>query len=271
VEFFPNDSLVQIGSIILDTRTNSIVSFVVVDTAYSEATLEPQLTVRFLQPDPLAAEYPNLSPYSYVANNPLVFVDPTGMYIVDSNGNRVDVVTQQDEEGNYYNSYTFAEGTEQSVIDDFHANAGVILGAMSLTEEGRTQIGNVANAEYGIGFTLSDDAPPSSLVMGATGTSQDKNADGSYTPTGAHITVYTQGIGNVQNTDFDDTRGFVAAMNTEGIIGAVGSHEAVHATDPKSFTERRDRNYDYEKNPNASMMRYTYQFLMNRINIPNNK
>jgi len=97
VEFFPNDSLVQIGSVILDTRNNSIVSFVVVDTAYSEATLEPELTVRFLQPDPLAAEYPDLSPYSYVANNPLLFVDPTGMWIAeyDEEGNIVNVRAEE--------------------------------------------------------------------------------------------------------------------------------------------------------------------------------
>jgi len=149
-EFFTNDSLVRIGSVILDTRNNRIARFVVVDTAYSEATLEPELTVRFLQPDPYAADYPNLSPYSYVANNPLLYTDPTGKYIVDSNGNRVEVTTTQDEDGNYINSYTFAEGTEQSVIDDFHANGGVILGAMAMTEEGRSQIGNLTSAEHSI-------------------------------------------------------------------------------------------------------------------------
>ena len=36
---------------------------------------------RFLQIDPLAVKYPNLSPYTYVANNPLAFIDPTGMVI----------------------------------------------------------------------------------------------------------------------------------------------------------------------------------------------
>lgn len=268
VEFFPNDSLVQIGSVILDTRNNSIVSFVVVDTAYSEATLEPEIIVRFLQPDPLAADYPNLSPYSYVANNPLIFTDPTGAYIVDSNGNRVDVTTTQDEDGNYVNSYAFADGTEQSVIDDFHANGGTILNAMTLTEEGRTQLGNINTADYGIGFTLSDEAPPTSLTQGETAVSYDKNNDGSFTPTGAHITVYTKGIENAQNTSFNDTRGFYNAMGTTAMIGATGAHEGVHATDPKSFTDRRDPNYNYEKAPMESTMRYTYQFLMNRMYLP---
>ncbi len=36
---------------------------------------------RFLQVDPGAYSYPNLSPYTYVANNPLIYIDPTGAYI----------------------------------------------------------------------------------------------------------------------------------------------------------------------------------------------
>ena len=83
VEFFPNDSLVQIGSVILDTRNNRIASFVKVDTAYSEATLEPELTVRFLQPDPYAAKYPSVSPYVYTLNNPIRLVDPDGKAPID--------------------------------------------------------------------------------------------------------------------------------------------------------------------------------------------
>lgn len=36
---------------------------------------------RFMQIDPMAAQYPSLSPYAYVGNNPLAFIDPTGMWI----------------------------------------------------------------------------------------------------------------------------------------------------------------------------------------------
>jgi len=34
---------------------------------------------RFLSVDPLASDYPEWSPYSYVHNNPLIHTDPTGM------------------------------------------------------------------------------------------------------------------------------------------------------------------------------------------------
>ena len=37
---------------------------------------------RFLSLDPMAKEYPTLSPYTYVGNNPVVFVDPDGKVFV---------------------------------------------------------------------------------------------------------------------------------------------------------------------------------------------
>lgn len=52
---------------------------------------------RTLQIDPHAENYLSLSPYSWIANNPIMFTDPTGMDI--SLGNLYD----KDEDGNYIN------------------------------------------------------------------------------------------------------------------------------------------------------------------------
>ena len=38
---------------------------------------------RFLSVDPLADQYAQISPYAYVANNPIIFIDPDGMQIGD--------------------------------------------------------------------------------------------------------------------------------------------------------------------------------------------
>jgi RHS repeat-associated protein len=49
---------------------------------------------RFLQPDPLVPEPGNpqsLNRYSYVLNNPLRYTDPTGMYPVGPDGERLDI------------------------------------------------------------------------------------------------------------------------------------------------------------------------------------
>lgn len=37
---------------------------------------------RFFNVDPLAEKYPNISPYAYVANNPIIYIDPDGRQIV---------------------------------------------------------------------------------------------------------------------------------------------------------------------------------------------
>jgi len=56
-EFFPNDTLVQIGSVLLNTVTGKVVAFLKTDTLYSEADLKPELTSRWMSPDPLAEKY----------------------------------------------------------------------------------------------------------------------------------------------------------------------------------------------------------------------
>jgi RHS repeat-associated protein len=85
-ETFDNDTLVQIGSVLFNTRSKQIVAFVQTDTLYSEATLEPDIVSRWLSPDPLADEYTSWSPYNYVMNNPIIYIDPDGRKVVFAQG-----------------------------------------------------------------------------------------------------------------------------------------------------------------------------------------
>lgn len=76
VEFFDLDSIEIIGDAILNTNTMKVIGFVQHDTLYSEATLEPEITSRWWAPDPVMQ--PHQSPYLFVANNPIIYVDPNG-------------------------------------------------------------------------------------------------------------------------------------------------------------------------------------------------
>jgi len=80
IETFDNDTIVQIGSVLFNTKTQQIVAFIKTDTIYSEATLEPDIVSRWISPDPLA-DHPNQigqSPYQYAWNNPVYWKDPDG-------------------------------------------------------------------------------------------------------------------------------------------------------------------------------------------------
>lgn len=80
VEFFDRDTVVQIGRVIYNTKTKSIIGFVEYDTMRSEATLEPDLVSRWVSPDPLRHWAPGWSPYRFGFDNPVNYTDPTGLW-----------------------------------------------------------------------------------------------------------------------------------------------------------------------------------------------
>ena len=85
IESFDNDTIVQIGSVLFNTKSKQIIAFVEYDTLYSEATLEPDIVSRWMSPDPLASEFPSRSPYEAFASNPIYFLDPDGQAVIPVN------------------------------------------------------------------------------------------------------------------------------------------------------------------------------------------
>ncbi|MDH6309444.1 RHS repeat-associated protein [Dysgonomonas sp. PFB1-18] len=98
---------------------------------YSARYMEPA-TGRFTTVDPLAEKYYSISPYAYVANNPLKFIDPTGMWIYVYHGGQSykyeDGQLYQYEKGKY-NEYTVLPG---SVLE------GILNGLNDLFSNSRT-------------------------------------------------------------------------------------------------------------------------------------
>ena len=155
-EFHDNDTIVQIGSVWLNTKSKEVIGFVEYDTLYSEATLQPDIVSRWISPDPLA-DHPNQvdkSPYAAMWNNPVYWDDPDGRCpwcLGAIIGAAVDYGLQV--------AVNFAEG--KSGIDAFtdvdggsilvSAGAGALSGGLSVASKVKTgsKLVKVASSEVG--------------------------------------------------------------------------------------------------------------------------
>lgn len=81
-ESFDDDVLQQVGTVIIDRRTKKIVELLNTDTI-NDTVSDKNAISRWYSVDPHAGNYVNISPYTYVANNPLRLIDPDGADIID--------------------------------------------------------------------------------------------------------------------------------------------------------------------------------------------
>jgi hypothetical protein len=83
IEHFTYDTLRQIGSVMFNTVTGKVEYFISDDDSVRQhVIMRVKEASRFLSVDPLARKYPELSPYAFVANNPINNIDPDGRDIV---------------------------------------------------------------------------------------------------------------------------------------------------------------------------------------------
>lgn len=78
-EFFPNDTLVRIGTVLLNTRTHEIVDFIILEDTAAISAVEADVASRFLSVDPIGRQYPELTPYQFASNTPIMAIDLDGL------------------------------------------------------------------------------------------------------------------------------------------------------------------------------------------------
>ena len=176
-EVFTNKEVVQIGSVLLNTKTNKIIQFL--DEETETAPFKSEHSSRALQIDPLAYKYPWISPYAMFANNPIKYTDPTGMYIVISGalsddalkqlqaraGNTI-TITRNAETGNL--SYTV--NTKKDLTGDAKLVAGMIDNTsitvnLQTTDSKTASIGGQLVGGAFLGNTVTTDAQGNNTVQ----------------------------------------------------------------------------------------------------------
>jgi len=144
-EVFTNKEVVQIGSVLLNTKTNKVIKFL--DEETEDVSFKTEHSSRWLSPDPLAEKYPWISPYAFCFNNPVRFVDPNGMDVYrydDKTGNLVLAVKTEDKfdqigkfkydkKTGEYNLQTNKKGEAKTRIDNIEK--GILSDGMNFKTE----------------------------------------------------------------------------------------------------------------------------------------
>ena len=207
-EFFTNDEVIQIGTILLNTKTNKVVAFVEEDTI--KTTYLAEFSSRWLSIDPLARKYPQISPYVYVANNPIKFIDPNGKEIrlsfQSDNARNAYINTVNQSLGGFYTASYTTTSDGKGYINQINLTPTSMKGQMTSSQKAfYSEYNSVVKSDYIIrqDIVLND----SKTVVGSWVTGKvdmadvaafDKAGPGAATSAGALIHETSEQLGKAK-------------------------------------------------------------------------
>lgn len=169
-EVFTNDEVVQIGTVLLNTKNNEVIRFL--EEESPGISYKEEYSSRFLTIDPLAEKYPWISPYAYCLNNPIKYIDPDGRDVVITGTLSNEALEQlQNKVGKYITlsinesgnvSYSMNEGVNKlkgdakrmaGMIDDSSITVNLVTTDKNVTSTGNLMIGGTF-----MGNTVTTDA-----------------------------------------------------------------------------------------------------------------
>lgn len=190
--------------------------------------------------DPMAEKYYGVSPYVYCNNLPARYIDTDGRKIVDTKGNII---------------YTKDGGWTKTASQD----AQRIGNAMMQTRTGTIQFEKMVNADHDITLSISSESKiekDKNRKKYRLGTSQKhfvadklKSVD---------IIIFEGTLNEFTNANTPKAKKYkVSTKNNDEAIGAVATHESVHATDEQNIKESKENvvnktSHDIEKTPNEA-------------------
>ena len=135
------DSIVTIGTTRWHVDKNKIVGDIVIDSLNPDARPIGDVAGRWISPDPLSEEFPSWSPYNFVYNNPLSYVDPDGRSgepVIDKKNKTITVHSNMIFYGGSANS-NIATSTARDIQDKWNNANGKV---------------SIDGAEYSVRFSI---------------------------------------------------------------------------------------------------------------------
>ncbi len=209
------------------------------DSVISVIPYTDQDLLRWVTVDPKAEKYPQLSPYNYVNNNPLNNIDPNGAEIVGTDGKAV----------------TYSVAKNGNVVWSKNASADVRTYGNALISVGsKGSLDRVINNDIKTHIVISSGSMDNgnSVTFGETIQGNNNaadnygrvvNADGTFGIKEATITIYT---GSIDEATKPGSGLKLEGLTQQQAIGAVATHEDVHASDKKEI----NKDLKYELNHN---------------------